>query len=356
MARKLAPEFDRDEWAYLMSFLDSDNLARVFEMSFGSRTDSITTKIDILVRPRGPVAIWLPNNVSLLGPLTLILMSLTGNRILIKGGSQSEDLTGAFLDFAREHLADGYLKGFLTDQVRYAVFEREDPRNTQMAAEVEVRIVFGTNATAQSIHALPHPTESIGFSFVDRWSEAWMQNDAVTDQVLSDLLKVFAVYGRAGCTSPRRVVLIDGSIEQTIALRDRLRNLWHGIIKRQPAMHVSSSNIMAHQWATALGWDAVTVEQNAAVIAAGEPSLENFESPMAMIITYGTIEQAVANLPENIQTLGYAFVDSDQNRWLKLMARIKAKRLVPISRMHNFGPVWDGMSFWRQAFEEIEVQ
>lgn len=356
MTKDLPEGFSRDEWAYLVSFLNPANLIRPFEMSFGPSLTSISGKVDILMRPRGPVAIWLPNNVSLLGPLTLILMSLTGNPISIKGGSQSEDLTGIFLEFVRRHLPDGYLKEFLTECVKYDVFERDDPKNAYMAARAEIRIVFGTKPAAESIHALPHPAESIGFSFIDRWSEAWIEKDAVTDEVLSDLLKVFAVYGQAGCTSPRRVVLLGGSMEQTVALRDRLQALWPKTIKRRPAMHVASSNIMARQWAAALGWDAVTTGQNAAVMAAGEASLENFEAPMAMMLTYGKIAEAVSNLPANIQTLGYAFDDPGQSQWLQIMAQIKAKRLVPISLMHHFGPVWDGVAFWRQAFEEIELQ
>ena len=33
----------------------------------------------------------------------------------------------------------------------------------------------------------------------------------------------------------------------------------------------------------------------------------------------------------------------------------RAKRVVPIARMHHFGPVWDGRGFWREAFEEVPV-
>jgi hypothetical protein len=42
--------------------------------------------------------------------------------------------------------------------------------------------------------------------------------------------------------------------------------------------------------------------------------------------------------------------------YLHVAATTGLKRIVSISRMHRFGPVWDGQSYWRQAFEEIEVQ
>jgi hypothetical protein len=64
----------------------------------------------------------------------------------------------------------------------------------------------------------------------------------------------------------------------------------------------------------------------------------------------------VAHLPPNIQTLGHSFVDPQDQRWLRLAARTRIKRLVPIARMHHFGPLWDGQRFWDQCFEEVEVQ
>ena len=39
-------------------------------------------------------------------PLTLILVSLSGNRITAKGGSRGDDLTKPFIDFALEHLGE----------------------------------------------------------------------------------------------------------------------------------------------------------------------------------------------------------------------------------------------------------
>jgi len=38
----------------------------------------------------------------------------------------------------------------------------------------------------------PHPLESIGFSFVDRRSEAWLEQAALTPETLTALIKVFA--------------------------------------------------------------------------------------------------------------------------------------------------------------------
>ncbi len=349
--------FTRDEWAYLITFLDSQNLQQPFTLSFGTRVaQPATTSIKRCARPRGPVAIWLPNNISLLGPLTLILLLLTGNSIRLKGGSTSEDLTGAFLSYVREHDTTDILSGLLDRQVQYEVFGRDDARNSDMAAEASMRIVFGTDEAAAAVHALPHPLGSVGFSNSDRRSEAWIEADAITEDLLAVLLRVFAIYGQAGCTSPSRVVLLDQSVEQAVALRDRLSACWPHLEFRNVPPHIASNNIMARQWAAGCGWDAVLTQRNQAVLAAGDGTFERIPSLMMLPIVAATTEQAAASLPDNIQTLGHAVVDPGAERWLRLLARTRVKRFVPIRQMHHFGPLWDGDLYWMQAFELVQVE
>lgn len=356
MVRQIPTSFSRDEWAYLIAFLDSANLLSIFTQTFGPRVGSPASPVRGMARPRGPVAVWLPNNVSLLGPLALVLLSLTGNPLRLKGGTQSEDLTGAFLAFAIAQLPEGPLRTYFQDQVRYAVFERNDARNKEMAASAQVRIVFGSDLAAEAIHALPHPIESTGFSFVNRRSEAWIGKGALNEGLLRDLIKVFAIYGQAGCTSPQRVVMLGATVEEAISVRDQIIRLWPKTIQGPPAMHVASGNIMARQWAAALGWDAQLTTQHAAVLAAGDFNLAEFVTTMGLMIVAGTVEEAAASLPPNIQTLGYALTAPTEMNWLKLLARTQVKRFVPIAQMHHFGPVWDGQDFWRQTFEHVQIQ
>jgi len=352
--RKTVPgEFRRDEWAYLMVFLAPENLHAPFLEAFGQPVEGGCPSR--LARPRGTVAVWLPNNVSLLGPLTLILLSLTGNRILLKGGSRSQDLTGAFLAFARQHLPAGPLRAHLEQQVHLEIFAHGDDRERQMVEQADVRIVFGSDAGAAAIHGSAQPLRGTGFSFIDRQSQAWIEAGAATDEVLANLIRVFAIYGQAGCTSPRRVVLLNGTRPQAEALRSRMLDLWPQVLRFKPPVHIASGNTMALQWAAALGWDAAAAVNRHAVVGIGDLTLETIDAPMFLPISPATLEEAVRQLPANIQTLGHAFLDPADPRWLRLAATTPIKRLVPIDRMHHFGPLWDGQRFWSQCFEEIEV-
>lgn len=356
MIRRPSPAFSRDEWAYLITFLDPAHLRAAFSDTFGEAVaDPGDRRLNQLARPRGPIALWLPNNVSLLGPLTMILLSLTGNPIRVKGGSRSEDLVSALLSYVLEAAPDSPLAVYLARTVRHEVFDRHDPRNAEMAAEARVRVVFGGDAAAQQIHALPHPVDSVGFSFADRRSEVWMEREAITDDALIALIKVFMIYGQAGCTSPARVVLLDQPPESALELRERLLALWPQARVRAVAPHLASENIMERQWAAALGWDAVPVSANQAVLLTGDYALPPIPSVLCLPIITAPLDEAIAHLPPNIQTLGYAACDPTSPRWAQVLARTTIKRFVPIERMHHFGITWDGVAFWRQAFETVEI-
>lgn len=355
MARAMPAAFTRDEWAYLMYFLDQERLTFPFVQAFGQPVTTPDAPPARLLRPRGPVAVWLPKNVNVLGPLLLVLLSLTGNAVHFKASSQGDDLTRAFLDFALEHGGDGPLREYLRDGLRVESFDRHDPRNLEMAAQASVRIVFGSDDAAAAVESWPHPIDSIGFSFADRRSEVWLQPDALSDATLVQLLRVFAVYGQAGCTSPARVVLLDASDGEARELRDRLVALWPAAVMRRPAMHAASSNLMGAQWAATLGWDAVLAPDNAAVLAAGSMDLPAFAVPLALPIVAATSADAVAHLPAKIQTIGHNVEPSDYARWVALLARTSVKRFVPLAHMHHFGPTWDGWTFWRQTFEDVEL-
>jgi len=353
MLKEVPDAFSRDEWAYLVAFLGKESLMLPFAQSFGSPVPKAGT-VSLLARPRGPVGLWLPNNVSLLGPLMLIVVSLSGNPLRMKAGSRSEDLTGVFLDFARSHSGDGALATYLRDHVRHEVFSSDDPRNRELAATSAVRVVFGSDQAAAAIHTFPHPLDSTGISFSDRRSEAWLEPNRCDDNTLRDLIKVFAIYGQAGCTSPSRVILLHSDHAAALSLRDRLLALWPTVIRRRSAMNIASDNVRAWQLARAAGWDSLLVSENRAVVSVGDYSLKTYPSMLEMRIIPATAAEARAALPENIQTIGHAL--SDPASWIKMLNGTKVARFVPLATTHHFETVWDGKDFFAQLFTYTRVK
>jgi Acyl-CoA reductase (LuxC) len=346
--------FTRDEWAYLMAFVGVAELRAVFTTTFGEPAPDGSA--DAFAVPRGPVAVWLPNNVTLLGPLLAIMLSLTGAVTTFKVGSRAEDLTGAFVEWLRAHAPTGPLGSWAREHVGVLAVEHGDPRNKALAREAAVRIAFGSDEGVDSIEALAHPAGSQGFAFGDRRSEAWVSSArAMEPEVCDTLVRVFAIYGQAGCTAPRRVVVIDGSPEDARALRDRLIRRWSQIVPVLPAMHTASANLAASQQAAAGGWEPVLVDGNRAMVACGPPTASVVESAQSLFIASATTDQAVATAPVNLQTVGHALEDPESRKWIQAILRCGAERFVPLARMHHFGPVWDGFAYWRGLFREVEV-
>lgn len=346
--------FTREEWAYLMSFVGAAELRAVFSSTFGEPVPGGSA--DVLAVPRGPVAVWLPNNVTLLGPLLASLLSLTGVATTFKVGSRAEDLTSPFITWLRKRAPSGPLGDWARERVEMLAVEHDDPRNAKLAREAAVRIAFGSDEGVDGVEGLNHPASSQGFAFGDRRSEAWVSSARASEPGICDtIVRVFGIYGQAGCTAPRRVVVIDGSSADARELRNRLVRRWPEIIPARPAMHVASANLAAGQRAAAAGWEPALVNDHRAMVACGPPSAPVIESAQSLFITSSDTDQAVATVPANLQTVGHALEDPGSPRWVQAILRCGAERFVPLAHMHHFGPVWDGFAYWRGLFREVEV-
>ena len=119
---------------------------------------------------------------------------------------------------------------------------------------------------------------------------------------------------------------------------------------REP--HVASANVLAGQLAAAAGWNAALVSANTAVIATGDATLEVPQAGLLLPIVALSVEEAIASMPPNIQTVGH---NADAETALSWLAGTAVKRIVPIAAMHHFGPVWDGREWWRECFEWVEL-
>lgn len=347
MARSVPPDFTRTEWAYLIQFLDRDLLLSAFRDAFGEPAPA--DRADHLATPRERVALWLPNNVSMLGPLVLVLLSLTGCEVRVKTGSRSRDLCVAWIGWLRQAVADGALRAWL-DRVRIESFDRTDPRNAELAAWAEARILFGSDAAADAVEQLPHSNSSVGCYFTHKVSEAWTEPGAVGEPMLITLAKVFSVYGQAGCTSPKRVVVVGGTRDDARRLAAGLAGVWAKAVPDRQPRHVASETVMATQWARAQGLEAVALGENAGVAVVGACGPIPVTAHMALAVQWGSLDQAVASQPANLQTIGHALADPGAQPWVDALAHSPALRFVPLAEMHHFSPIWDGLPWWQGLF------
>ncbi len=241
MARSRVPaEYTRDEWAYLIAFLNSERMELWFSTTFGSLESSVMDGLPAVVaRSRSPIALWLPNNVSLLGPLCVVVLAMSGAEVRVKTGSRSVNLVEPFLRFIREKGEKSLVA--LLERIQIVQGDRESLAVQNLAKDSMLRVVFGSDAAALNIRALSGPPTAQTIAFSHHRSEAWIEWECVTEDLVDSLIRVFAIYGQAGCTAPSRVILIDATAGQAMSLSDRVCQRWPKILGRQVRLRARHS-------------------------------------------------------------------------------------------------------------------
>lgn len=338
MVREVPETFTRDEWAYLIQFLEPGALTGFLEAGFGRYVGARASGFRRIATGRRVVTLVLPNNVSLLGPLMLAVATLSAERVQVKVGSRGDDVLQPFLEFARRR-GNAALQAVLA-RVEAQRLERAHPTLTHWLETADVRVAFGSDAAVKAVEHSPHRPTSRFLGFGDMYSEAWLAG-AIADDVLETLVKVFAIYGQAGCTSPRRVVLLDGTAADVAALAKRLEEKWARVMRRPAPMHVASQNVMHAQLCRHAGVQADLTQGNGAVLVQAPLKAAVPPGPMTLVLSAASLQDAVAALPANIQTLGLA-VGEQAARVVAAASATAARRVVSLGRMHHFGPLWDG--------------
>src|SRR5262249_25872102 len=156
-------------------------------------------------------------------------------------------------------------------------------------------------------------------------------------------------YGSAGCTSPRRVVVLGGSDADADRMRDSVVDRWAAIARREPPMADASECFCTTQVALSHGWRARAAALPDAVASSGTLDLPSAGGRRHLEIVPASLEEAIAALPTNTQTIGHAGVD--QATLFQRLVTTPAKRIVPLARMHHMGAVWDGLPLVQSLFE-----
>lgn len=364
MARERpAPLFRRAEWAYLAAFLQPERLRAMLDAEFGpALAPGQEQPLARVLRPRRQVAAWLPNNASLLGPLLAILVSLAGCGLRMKAGSGAPNLAGAFRHYVLERLPPGPLRDWW-EAVQVEEFGREDPRSAAMAAEADIRVAFGSDAAVAAIEAMPHPATSLGLGFGDHVSEAWIGAGAAIPAAARALAPVFAAYGRAGCTSPRRVVMLDADGPRIEAFAAALAAAIDGMAHEPPDAHASLQSLLARQVGAGEGWKPYAADRGAAVVMAepeagqavpeGALGWAGLPGMLTLPVVARSLDAALAELPPNIQTIGMS--ETPDPALVLRLARAGVLRISRLSAMHDFGAVWDGRLVLRSLFDDMTV-
>jgi hypothetical protein len=335
-----------NEFPALAFWLRPANVAALAALASGSQDGAVRSLA------RGTVAQFLPGNTPVLGAYTWSLSFLCGNRTALRMSSRTPaaelDTYSAILDL----LAERGLAASTT-----LVTADPDASDFQaLAAAADVRLIWGSDATVETIRRLPAAPSCHDVTFGDRQSLAAIAAPALLSlsadklaALASRFVAEVAWSQHQACSAPRAIIWIGD--EQAC---DSAASRFTAAIEAVDNPLVTTLSAGGHL--DRLTWAQLSVAQRS---ARGFTTLRN-----GLTLLDGTIAQrsdgtwpaglitvsAVAALPElaaylspSHQTLAlFGFSGPECNALLDRIAPASIRRIVPIGASHQFGPVWDG--------------
>ncbi len=208
-ARRLGKRAGGDGGAQALAFwLRRAELIRMRE-EFASMDDP-----GLRMMPRGTVLHFPPANVDSIFVYSMAMAMLTGNRNVVRMSSRVLSQPSPILDSVLETLADHPDVARATALITYG---HDDTVTSQLSASCDVRVIWGGDATVESIRRWPLPPSGRDLTFPDRFSMAAISVEAfqgLDDGERDDLVERFYNdtfwFDQMGCSSPRTMLWVGG--------------------------------------------------------------------------------------------------------------------------------------------------
>lgn len=309
------------------------------------------------------------SNVDTLFAYSWILSLLVGNgnvvRLPSKQSSAIEDILSHILKLLSQEQFT--LIAQSTCLLRYA---HQSKITTALSAYADIRIIWGSNETVESIRAIPLNPYAKEITFPDRFSYAVISADVfhkTNDKGKSDLAQAFFrdAYGfdQHGCSSPRLIFWVGHTDSTSAASMEFYRLLQLEItrrgyliplsdfLKKQTALYILCANLPIH---------AVNpISNELTIVALTQVSSVYHRHPGAGLF-YQMMISKLDNLPNFVtsqdQTLThYGF---DPQIIEKLARHLNGRgptRFVPVGEALRFSEIWDGYNLLQELTRCINV-
>ena len=318
---------------------------------------------------RGVVFHIAPSNVDSVFVYSWLLSLLCGNSNVVRVSRRRSAQMRVFLE-----LVDGLLRESAWQPVaaRNVVlsYDHDAQITRRLSAACHLRVVWGGDATAERIRAVPLPALASELVFANRFSMAVLNARTVagTDAgSLGSLVDAFCAdalwFDQQACASPRAVIWVGDRAACTAA---RLR-LWPAVERCLAANPPSGPPASAMDRATTLFLLASGRAGAAAPVPPGAyPARLEVDRLTAqdrrlhdghglfLELERATLADVVSLLDSRDQTIGcHGFGRED---WLPLLASLPphaADRIVPVGQALAFDVVWDGVDLLRAFTREV---
>lgn len=308
--------------------------------------------------PVGIVGHWPAGNIEIQPLLSMTCALLGGNACLVRVPKELRDSNAQLI----AKLIQADKEATLITRIRLLAFDHERlDLHRAMAQSVDGAMIWGGEEAVTEIRALPFPPWTRLAIFGPRISVAAMDaaswsdpqaRQAVCRRIARDVWQ----FDQQACSSPQVLFLEKKNGEPTADFIKALRSAFEAENRAHPRESIEGALTSAICQARA-NW-LLRDEANSAVFPAtpdwtilvghGPEIPQPTQGKTLTVLEVEDLLEALARLNGNVQTLGLAISDPEKEAAIASQAASRGiDRIVPLGRMHVFGPPWDGVDLIR---------
>lgn len=308
--------------------------------------------------PVGIVGHWPAGNIEIQPLLSMSCALLGGNACLVRIPKELRNITSRLID----KLVESDRNNHVTSRIRLLAFDHERlDFHRAMAQSVDGAMIWGGEEAVSEIRALPFPPWARLAIFGPRVSVAAMDAASWSDpQTREALCRRIArdvwQFDQQACSSPQVLFIEKKNGEPTGDFVQALRSAFEAENRAHPRETIEGALTSAICQARA-AW-LLPSEANSAIfptspdwtilIGPGPDIPQPTQGKVLTVLEVSDLLAALARLDGNVQTLGLAIADPDKEAAIASLAASRGiDRIVPVGRMHVFGPPWDGSDLIR---------
>ena len=295
--------------------------------------------------PRGLAFHVPPSSVDTMFVYSLAVSLLVGNRNVVRLSQRRTETTEVLVDALNHVLAD---HPAVADALAVVSYGHELEPSALLSRAADVRVIWGGDATIETIRALPLAPHATELLFGDRFSLAVVDGATTETDLPRRLFNDAYWFDQMGCSSPRLVVGVGAGAQ------DRLEALFDGL-QREVVERGYGLDLGAVLAKRAYAYGALADRPVARFRELGNEltvlelsTLEGFDrthpgAGLFYAIALDTLDELAPFVVRKDQTLTVSGIDGE--RLARFVRKINGRgidRIVPFGEALTFGRYWDG--------------
>ena len=349
----------RPELAPLAFFLRRSATARLASGTLGSLSSGARAV------PQGVMLHIPPTNVDTLFLYTLAIALLAGNSNIVRISQNAGPATHEILEILFDELDRDPEIARLVTVVR---FGRDEESLRELTSVADVRMIWGGDASIETIRRAPLQAHAKDLTFPDRLSiaaisvDSWNEADESTrDSLIAALYNDSYWFDQMACSSPQQLLFVGDQERASVAMREVLEMLADVARQRYELPGGQAINKMvAVVEGVARGSGTVSWVSNSSVGLAALTLDDAIDiRPGGGFFSTQQLDALVDFAPQvtrRVQTLGvFGFDRPDLDLLVDRLNGRGIDRIVPIGTALDFSQIWDGKNLVLESLRLVSL-